>query len=523
MEPGNTPRSAPASGESSNARGMRWLDGLLVFALSAAYLTLLPDCFNLFDEGMVADTAERIYRGEVLYRDIFAYWNPGGFWLCAAIYELAGISVASLRVSLALFGALAAVGVWLLARDHCGRPPAILAGLAGPLVLYPLWWMASPHWYSTFFAIAAAVALRRCIAVPGTSLAAFVTGMLCGVTFVVLQPVGVFCFAAIGICLAWDGAWIESWTRAISRVAVFALGGFVPVAAMYAYFAAHGALDAMVYDTFFWSLERYAPSAEYGGLFGLDSDLRYRSVRLGLMVLPPGVYVAAIGWVGWRYVRGTVTQRDRRLFALALVGTALLGSNFYYPDLIHLAFAAPPALAVLAALMSRINARYPPRFLAHGLSAFLLALLIMSGVSALQRERSRCSVELSTRRGTVSLAKPLALGLEGLVSFLDDRSSEGEPLYVYPVGPGYNFLTGHPNPAPYEMGWPQHGGNFTKDHLARMVAALEQKQVRYVVVLTLFGNVDPSPGDLPFERYIRDHYHVVESLPLLLIMERNER
>jgi hypothetical protein len=279
----------------------------------------------------------------------------------------------------------------------------------------------------------------------------------------------------------------------------------------------------MLYDTFFWSLERFGPPTEYGALFGQPADLRHGSVRLGLMALPPGVYVAAIGWVGWRYVRGTVTQRDRRLFALALVGAALLGSNYYYPDLIHLAFAAPPAFAVLAALMSRISARYPPRLLAHGLSAFLLAVLVMSGVSALQSERSRCSVELSTPRGTVSLAEPLALGLEGLISFLDDRSSEGELLYVYPVGPGYNFLTGHPNPAPYEMGWPHHDGNFSRDHLARMVVALEQKQVRYVVVLTLFGDVKPSPGDLPFERYIRDHFHVVKSLPLLLIMERNER
>ena len=137
-------------------RRANWLDGLLVFALSCAYLWLLPDSFQFFDEGIVADTAERLYRGEILYRDIFAYWNPGGFWLCAAVFHIAGVSVASLRISLLLFGAAAAVGVWHLARDHCGRPLAILAGLAAPLVCYPIWWMASPHWYSAFTALAAA-------------------------------------------------------------------------------------------------------------------------------------------------------------------------------------------------------------------------------------------------------------------------------------------------------------------------------------------------------------------------------
>ena len=41
-------------------RRTNWLDGLLVFALSCAYLWLLPDCFQIADEGVVADTAERL-------------------------------------------------------------------------------------------------------------------------------------------------------------------------------------------------------------------------------------------------------------------------------------------------------------------------------------------------------------------------------------------------------------------------------------------------------------------------------
>ena len=44
-----------------------WIDAILVFALSLAYLSLLPHCFSVFDEGILAETAERIYLGGVQF------------------------------------------------------------------------------------------------------------------------------------------------------------------------------------------------------------------------------------------------------------------------------------------------------------------------------------------------------------------------------------------------------------------------------------------------------------------------
>ena len=105
-----------------------WIDALAVLALSLAYLSLLPDCFSVFDEGILAETSARIYGGELLYRDFFGYWNPGGFWLNAALFHVGGVSVQTLRIPLSIMGAVAAVGVWRLARDHSPRIPAVLAG-----------------------------------------------------------------------------------------------------------------------------------------------------------------------------------------------------------------------------------------------------------------------------------------------------------------------------------------------------------------------------------------------------------
>jgi hypothetical protein len=239
------------------------------------------------------------------------------------------------------------------------------------------------------------------------------------------------------------------------------------------------------------------------------------------MVLPPIVYALALGSTGSRYVRRVMTQQDRRLFALACVGTGLLGSNYYFPDVVHLAFAAPPAFAVLAGLAARSGALDGHRSLAPGCTVLLLAFVAFAGISSLERERSRFSAELATPRGAIAIEPVLQRELEGVGSFLKKHLSEGEPFYVYPGGPGYNFLMGRPNPSPYEMGWPHIPGYYTGEQLAELVSALDRSQVKYVVVLLRFGRSALVDSDGPLERYIRGHFRVAKRFRQTLIMERD--
>jgi hypothetical protein len=82
-----------------------------------------------------------------------------------------------------------------------------------------------------------------------------------------LQPVGALLFAAIGGALVWDRAWIVSGATALRAAMLLGIGALVPLAAMYAYFAAHGLLGAMFYDTILWNPNHYGPnySVAYGG------------------------------------------------------------------------------------------------------------------------------------------------------------------------------------------------------------------------------------------------------------------
>ncbi len=499
-----------------------WIDAILVFALSLAYLSLLPHCFSVFDEGILAETAERIYLGEVLYRDFFAYWNPGGFWLNAAFFHLAGISVGALRVPLTLLGAVAAVGVWRLARDHSGRLLAVVAGLAVTMVCYPLWWMASSHWYSTYAAIAAAVVLRRCFDERSTDLAPFATGVLSGVTFVMLQPTGGFLCVAIVAVFAWDGFLLGARAATVKRIAVFSLGVLVPMLMMYGYYAVHGALGVMLYDTLLWNLEHYSPALKspYGDVSILGNrDLPFKVIRWVLMVLPPFIYLLALALTGSRYLRRQAELEDRRLFALTVVGFGLLASNYYFPDLIHLAFGAPPAFAVLAAMLFRCGATDVGRHLARAGAVVFLVFVGMSGTILARNYLAQCPVEISTPRGSIATAPVFVDDFRTLFSFFEGRLSPGERFYVYPYGPGYNFLVGHLSASPYMVVFPQSPTLTTDDELAEVRAAIESQRVRFVVVPFLFRAVF-GKGNRAVERYLLEHYRPVSGDSPTLILER---
>lgn len=495
-----------------------------MFTIVLVYLRLLPDCFSLFDEGVLADVADRINRGTVLYREIFTYWNPGGFWLAAGMFRLTGTTVATLRISLAILGAAAAVLVWRLARDYAERGPALVAGVAAALICYPLWWMASSHWYATFAALAAALGLQRSIGARRALFARMATGLLCGTTFVVLQPVGVFVTGAVVAALAWDAAWTDSRRGAVRCVAQFALGALLPVLAMYAYCAAGGALPAMFYATLAWNLTHFrdAVHAPYGQVpFGTTKDLLLQASRATLMVLAPAVHAVAIARSGRCYLRHGVTTEDRRLFACAVVGVGLLAGNYYLPDLPHLAFASPPAFAVLVGMFSWAKADRM-RWFARIATVLLAALALTSGMGSVRRQHMECSEQVMTPRGMIAVPASFATDLREVFGLVAERLLPGEPLFVYPYGPGYNFLTGHPNPTAYEYLFPNLPGFHTEAQYDDVVRALEQNQTRYVVVSLLFGGAMLQRYHTPIERYIRTHYRPIRESSLTSVWERSQ-
>ena len=75
------------------------------------------------DEGIVLEGAQRILRGEVLYRDFFSYFTPGSYYFLALLFKVFGSSFLVARTALVFFGGFIrqSLTYW---RDGCARERA---------------------------------------------------------------------------------------------------------------------------------------------------------------------------------------------------------------------------------------------------------------------------------------------------------------------------------------------------------------------------------------------------------------
>ena len=105
----------------------RWIAAGL-FVLACLYLCAFRRFMLLDpDEGIVLQGAERILRGEVLYRDFFSFLTPGSYYLLALLFKLFGNSLMVARSTLVLYGGgsryshLAFAYSWRAASRRAGR------------------------------------------------------------------------------------------------------------------------------------------------------------------------------------------------------------------------------------------------------------------------------------------------------------------------------------------------------------------------------------------------------------------
>ncbi len=77
---------------------------ILIFVLSLGYLWVFRRYTTMEpDEGIILQGAQRILRGEVLYRDFFSFFTPGSYHLLAFLFKLFGSSILVARTALVCF------------------------------------------------------------------------------------------------------------------------------------------------------------------------------------------------------------------------------------------------------------------------------------------------------------------------------------------------------------------------------------------------------------------------------------
>ena len=118
---------------------------LVVGVFSFAYLISFPLAIGPADESHLLYGAKRILQGEVIYKDFFESITPLSFYLFAALYRIAGTTLLTARVGMAV---IAAFGCALLFHLVRGMSSALEGTLAVPIFAgfcVPTWPYASAH------------------------------------------------------------------------------------------------------------------------------------------------------------------------------------------------------------------------------------------------------------------------------------------------------------------------------------------------------------------------------------------
>jgi hypothetical protein len=472
-----------------------WLPAAL-FALGALLSGLaILNGINPHDEGLVLQAAARVADGELPYRDFYANYGPGQYYLVAGLDLLFGPSLLSWRVVRVALDAGVATLAYALVRRDAPLPLALAAWLAALAA------MAQPS-----------------IPHPGAPALALGLGAL---LLARRSPAGAGALAGLAVAFRFDlgaaaiaGAAIAAGGRrgaaraaaAGAGVAALLVGPFVAAAPGDFWDQTVGfALDEQ-------SLQRLPLPGAWEGGFEPNKMLAF--------YLP---YVLMAGLALWLAL-ALVRRAPLRLWApvpLALAGLAYLLAR---ADEFHVA----PLAVVLPILLATLTARE----LGSDRAAWALALVLPLALIALNGlDRSRLELFGPPQLGTIDLdvadgvkTRPAeARALERVVPYLRARVPPGRPVFV--ANPRHDLvragnpllyvLLDRPNPTRYDVMQP--GVVTTAEVQREMVRDLTRSRPELVVrwLSPLAAQAEPngagrSSGVRVLDRYLSQRYVPVE-------------
>ncbi len=497
---------------------------------------------NMVEEGLVVHVAQRLVRGDHLYRDVVFFTGPLPFELLGALFRAFGEELWVGRIAQAVAQGAATAATWALARRAAAGPLAHVAAAlvaAAPVLLFPLFSI----FYYTPLAFALGTLAAWCAArAPDSTRFAAGAGALVAAVALCKQTLGVALAAGLFACIVTHAPRAARRGRAASMT----LAAATMALATLGYYGARGDLADLVRC-----------------LVGVPLALgdHYRSPFMNLW--PPGhlapelvaskaLYLPNL-WLLRHGVFGHpgfgIVLATQLLYALPIL--ALLGTG-----LARLAGPLPPAVWCNAALLLAVSTNLVPRtdwgHLVYALPSAGVQVVLLAGSGLRQRAGSgRGALAAVAAVGTLGLGavaveivrwlhlesgqptwgpriplRPVSpvyrlASVPRVIHFLRQRIEPGEPIFVARAEPLLYFATDATNPTPYGGVLPV----LNAEQEERILAALPR--VRYVVM----SDVDqPSwtyyADELPaVQEHLERHYAIPPYFPLddaswLVVLER---
>lgn len=198
---------------------------LAVLAISVAWVGVrLGRGWMPFDEGTLAQTAERLIQGELPHRDFDDVYTGGLAWLNAGAFKLFGTSLWSMRLVLMAAFVAWVPAVWYVARRFVSPLVAGAVTLAAVAWSVPNYTAPMPSWYNLFLATFGLAAVLHFVEAGGRRwlLAAGIAGGLS----CLVKIAGLFYIAGVLLFLVFL---VHETARTTARTTARAQGGTEPL------------------------------------------------------------------------------------------------------------------------------------------------------------------------------------------------------------------------------------------------------------------------------------------------------
>ena len=512
-------------GIASGARSALQLPALLALLSVLVTAILWRRGLELGDEGVISLGAWRILRGEVPYRDFLEIIPPLPLLAQAALFKLAGVTLAASRALAVLYSGLLAFAAWRLSARLL-RGPLLQALPAATLVSCGVasWLLPSHHWLADLLALACALAALRALE-GGRGGWAFAAGAAAGTCALTLQDQGALLAAGLLAWMAWapkrgqrlraSGAALAGVAAAGAPVAVWLLPRVSPAALIYDWIVfpltRYGALPGNA-DAFAGAWREVARAWATVTSPARGALLALLTTKAVLVLLVPAAAVAVLSLVLSRLTR---EERQRAGLLVVLLAAFYLPA-LRRPGLVNFQWALPAgALALAWALQTlAVRAGGARAALTRWVPACLILLFVGAGLAVLPPLWSGRQAYVVSRAGTAGpLPEGRARSIQGLLDALEAKTMPGEPVFCAGFLPMVNVLALCPNPAPLNVFVPP--GYTTPEQVSAVIAVLEKEQVRWVVRPADFSGGErwdayladrfrPAYGDGRYELWKRD-------------------
>jgi hypothetical protein len=501
------PASSPRGSKLSNLSIALFLLAALGFLASflfAGHFVPIEGCS--WDSLLYLAPGQRMYQGEMIYRDVFEFLPPGTALINFCMFKIFGLKLWIPDLLAILLGVgLAWLGI--VVSGKMMRPAMALLPSAAFLVSSRGFICDSTHhWYSVLTAVAAiAVMLEK-----RTTTRIAAAGFLCGLSASFTQTRGLAAVVGFALYLWWEARQKHEGRRSLARKEAWLLFCFVAAFLIVnAYFIWEAGPARYFWCTVVFVL-KYYPKTSAANTFQVIKTQFPVYQSLSTFLLPFAKWLLLFGFIPlvfllffvqyWRESPNRRLEHWDRPMLVAIVGLFMLLSIAPAPDFVRMRVSILPAFILMCWLLDS------RRRLMQLCAVALAAIILITGVYSLAKQRPKPVGILATSQGELAYTEPEAYEED---SWIQQHTHPLDYFYELAYSDVYFYLDLR-NPTP--LSCIENNGYVTQEQVSAIIQGLERHQVHYILwgpsYLDTASQTDDHLG--PLRDYLKMHYALVK-------------